>query len=187
MRDSKAPRDDAYHQTHSVWASPWLDHWAARRLLLPRLPAYCPFTVPHPCPSSVRWKRAESEDRQQEHLLYMMSLWPSPLERPGCVKTLLCVPVEFCQQILPFDFPESVANRTGEDFLYWNWLCVHIIFTVCTVTCLQVSLHAPSYWNLKLLPSMWIHLKRNTCIHGRLIHIINIHRIFISNRAQSLS
>lgn len=29
MRDSKAPREDAYHWRHSIWASPQLDHCAA--------------------------------------------------------------------------------------------------------------------------------------------------------------
>lgn len=95
-------------------------HW----LQLPQLRAHCPFTGPYCCPSSGRSKTAGSAGRQQEHLLWMMPLCPSSLERRGCVKMLLCVRVEFCHKSLPCDFLESVASRTGEDFLHQDWLCV---------------------------------------------------------------
>lgn len=64
MRDPKAPREDAYHRMHSVWASPRLGHWAARCLLLFWLLVYYPFTVPSPCPSLAEIKDSRVRRRQ---------------------------------------------------------------------------------------------------------------------------
>lgn len=88
--DSKAPREDAYHQMHGVWASPRLDHWA-HCLLLCWLLVYYPFTVPCLGPSFAEIKG--SQIRGQAHLLCAMSLCPSSLESSGCVQMLffLCV------------------------------------------------------------------------------------------------
>lgn len=82
--------------------------------------------LPH-VPHLQRSKIAESADGRQEHLLCTMSLCPSSLESPGCVKMLLFLCVEFCHRSSPYDFLESVARRT-RDFPY-RLHVVHCIYS----------------------------------------------------------
>ena len=153
MRDSKAPREDAYHQMHDVWAPSRLDCWAV-----------------HYCSSSASWsiihsqylthvpplqrsKRAESADSGQEHLLCTWCLCvPHHLKALAVWRHCVLYVGNFVTNHFPVTFWSLWQVGQVTIFRIGTGSVWHIMFTVGRLTCLQVSQYRLCDWNLSCYP-----------------------------------